>query len=171
MFPSSQSHPSHVEGSRLFTSLGISHRYTVRQVFGCLAPAKQSSDPSCFLAKSARAHLDLGVFVYFVGQNYKAAADEYETALNVDPAYMPSYFRAGQITVFYGDPARGEELLRKYLTYSPKDNEPSLARAHYWLGRIFEKQGKKAERKASYTTSLKLNPNQKDVAEALKRVP
>jgi tetratricopeptide (TPR) repeat protein len=119
---------------------------------------------------SARAHLDVGVFVYFVGQNYKAAADEYETALKLDPAYMPSCFRAGQVTVFYGDPARGEELLRKYLNYSPKENEPSLARAHYWLGRIFEKQGKKAEAKASYAASLKLSPKQKDVAEALKRV-
>jgi tetratricopeptide (TPR) repeat protein len=119
---------------------------------------------------SARAHLDVGVFVYFVGQNYKAAADEYETALKLDPAYMPSCFRAGQVTVFYGDPARGEELLRKYLNYSPKENEPSLARAHYWLGRIFEKQGKKVEAKASYAASLKLSPKQKDVAEALKRV-
>jgi tetratricopeptide (TPR) repeat protein len=120
--------------------------------------------------KSPRAHLDLGVFVYFADKNYKAAADEYETALKLDPAYMPSYFRAGQITVFTGNLARGEELLRKYLAYAPKENEPSIARAHYWLGQVFEKQGKKAEAKASFATSLKLNPAQKDVAEALKRV-
>lgn len=120
--------------------------------------------------KSARAHLDVGLFVYFTEKNYKTAADEYETALKLDPAYMPSYFRAGQITVFTGNYARGEEMLRKYLTCTPKENEPSLARAHYWLGQIFEKQGKKAEAKASFATSLKLNPNQKDVAEALKRV-
>jgi TolA-binding protein len=72
--------------------------------------------------------------------------------------------------VFTGNFAHGEELLRKYLAYTPKENEPSLARAHYWLGQIFEKQGRKAEAKASFTTSLKLNPAQKDVAEALKRV-
>jgi TolA-binding protein len=66
--------------------------------------------------------------------------------------------------------AQGEEALRKYLAYTPKSGEPSHARAHYWLGQIFEKQGKKAEAKASFATSLKLNPNQKDVAEALKRV-
>jgi TolA-binding protein len=84
---------------------------------------------------------------------------------------MPAYFRLGQLAVLSnGNLAHGEELLRKYLTYTPKENEPSLARAHYWLGQIFEKQGKKAEAKASFTTSLKLNPNQKDVAEALKRV-
>jgi hypothetical protein len=80
--------------------------------------------------KSPRAHLDRGVFVYFIAKDYKAS-DEYETALKVDPAYMPSYFRAAQVTVFYGAPARGEELLRKYLTYTPKEDEPSLARAHY----------------------------------------
>jgi tetratricopeptide (TPR) repeat protein len=120
--------------------------------------------------KSPRAHLDLGAFVYFADKKYKAAADEYETAMKLDPAYMPSCFRAGQITVFTGNFAHGEELLRKYLAYTPKENEPSLARAHYWLGQIFEKQGRKAEAKASFTTSLKLNPAQKDVAEALKRV-
>jgi tetratricopeptide (TPR) repeat protein len=120
--------------------------------------------------KSARAHVDLGVS-YIVAKNYKAAADEFEIAASVEPAYMPSYFRLGQGAVLTNSNyAHGEEALRKYLAYTPKENEPPLARAHYWLGQIFEKQGKKAEAKASFTTSLKLNPNQKDVAEALKRV-
>lgn len=120
--------------------------------------------------KSARAHVDLGVS-YIVAKNYKAAADEFEIAASVEPAYMPSYFRLGQGAVMTNSNyARGEDALRKYLAYTPKENEPPLARAHYWLGQIFEKQGKKAEAKASFTTSLKLNPNQKDVAEALKRV-
>jgi tetratricopeptide (TPR) repeat protein len=120
--------------------------------------------------KSARAHIDLGVS-YIAQKNFKAAGDEFELALKVDAAYMPGYFRLGQISVFTSSNySRGEELLRKYLAYTPKENEPSLARAHYWLGQIFEKQGKKAEAKASFATSLKLNPSQKDVAEALKRV-
>jgi Tetratricopeptide repeat. len=121
--------------------------------------------------KSPRAHLDLGLYVYAADKNYKAAGDEYETALRLDPVFMPAYFRIGQLAVL-GDAsvAHGEEVLRKYLVYAPKEDEPSLARAHYWLGRLFEKQGKKAEAKASYAASLKLNPNSKDVAEALKRV-
>ena len=65
---------------------------------------------------------------------------------------------------------RGEEALRKYLASSPKHNDPPLYRAHYWLGAIFEKQGKRVEAKASYAASLKANPNQKDVQEAMKRV-
>jgi tetratricopeptide (TPR) repeat protein len=120
--------------------------------------------------KSARAHYDLGLF-HVSEKNYKAAFDEYQNALKLDAAYMPSYFRIGQLSVqSSADYARGEEALRKYLAYTPKIDEPPLARAHYWLGQIFEKQGKKAEAKASFATSLKLNPNQKDVAEALKRV-
>jgi Tfp pilus assembly protein PilF len=120
--------------------------------------------------KSARAHIDLGVS-YIVAKNFKAAADEFETALNVEPTYMPVYFRLGQGAVLTSSNyAHGEEALRKYLAYAPKSDEPSHARAHYWLGQIFEKQGKKTEAKASFETSLKLNPAQKDVAEALKRV-
>ncbi|HEV7488999.1 MAG TPA: tetratricopeptide repeat protein [Thermoanaerobaculia bacterium] len=120
--------------------------------------------------KSARAHIDLGVS-YIVEKNFKAAAEEFENAAKVEPTYMPVYFRLGQGAVITNSNyAHGEEALRKYLAYTPKTDEPSHARAHYWLGQIFEKQGKKAEAKASFAMSLKLNPAQKDVAEALKRV-
>ncbi|HEX3578639.1 MAG TPA: tetratricopeptide repeat protein [Thermoanaerobaculia bacterium] len=120
--------------------------------------------------KSARAHIDLGVS-YIVAKNFKAAVDEFETAAKVEPTYMPVYFRLGQGAVLANSNyAHGEEALRKYLAYTPKPDEPPHARAHYWLGQLFEKQGKKAEAKTSFETSLKLNPNQKDVADALKRV-
>jgi len=120
--------------------------------------------------KSPRAHLDLGLF-YINHKDWKAAGDEFDTALKLDATYMPAVFRLGQLSVLSNtNLSHGEELLRKYLTYTPKSDEPSLARAHYWLGQLYEKQGKKAEAKASFATSLKLNPNQKDVAEALKRV-
>ena len=120
--------------------------------------------------KSPRAHLDLGLY-YMSHKDYVPSGSEFDTALKLDPTYMPAVFRLGQLAVLSnGNLAHGEELLRKYLTYTPKTDEPPLARAHYWLGQIFEKQGKKAEAKASFATSLKLNPNQKDVAAALKRV-
>jgi len=120
--------------------------------------------------KLARAYVDLGV-TYILEKNFKAANDAFETAVKVEPTYLPAYFRVGQSAVMTGSNfAKGEEALRKYLAYTPKAGEPPLARAHYWLGQIFEKTGRKAEAKASFETSLKLNPAQKDVAEALKRV-
>lgn len=110
--------------------------------------------------------------VYYLGEkNFKAASEEFETVVKVDPTYMPGWFQIGRMAALNSnDYVRGEQLLRKYLAYSPKPGEPSIARAHYWLGQVFEKQGKKAEAKQSYAASLKLNPTQKDVQEALNRV-
>ena len=58
----------------------------------------------------------------------------------------------------------------KYLAYTPKENEPALANAHYVLGAIYEKEGKKAEAKQAYQAALKLNPTLKQASEALKRL-
>ena len=120
---------------------------------------------------SARAHYYLGVYLMATEKNYKSATDEFESALKLDPSYMPAYFQIGHAAVLAANNfARGEEALKKYIAYKPKEDEPLIARAHYWLGAIYEKQGKKAEAKASYVASLKINPNQKDVDEAIKRV-
>jgi Tfp pilus assembly protein PilF len=84
---------------------------------------------------------------------------------------MPAVFQIGHLAALSGQNlARGEESLQKYLAYKPSGEEPGHHRTHYWLGMIYEKQGKKAEAKAHYDASLKLRPGQKDVGEALKRV-
>jgi len=119
---------------------------------------------------SPRAHLGLATS-YLNEKNFDAAAHEAETAVKLDPSYLPGFFWVGRIAAGAGtNYARGEEALKKYLGYAPKRDEPGLHRAHYWLGQIYEKTGRKAEAKASYETSLKLRPDQKDVTEALKRV-
>jgi len=120
---------------------------------------------------SARAHYFYGVYLMLTEKNYKAASDELESAVHLDASYMPAYFQIGRVAALSGaNLARGEEALRKYLAYRPKEDEPSIARAYFWLGGIYEKQGRKADAKASYAASLKINPNQKDAGEALKRV-
>ncbi|MGZ4810504.1 MAG: tetratricopeptide repeat protein [Thermoanaerobaculia bacterium] len=45
-----------------------------------------------------------------------------------------------------------------------------MARAHYWLGKIYEQQNRQAEAQASYAASLTINPNQKDVEAARQRL-
>ena len=121
--------------------------------------------------KSARAHYLFGVYLMLTEKSFKPASDEFESAVKLDPSYMPAYFQIGHVAALAANNfARGEETLKKYLGYRPKDDEPSIARAWYWLGGIYEKQGKKAEAKSSYAASLKINPNQKDVDEAMKRV-
>lgn len=120
---------------------------------------------------SARAHYLFGVYLMLTEKNYKSASDELESAMRLDPSYMPAYFQIGHLAALAANNfARGEETLKKYLAYRPKEEEPSAARAYYWLGDIYEKQGKKAEAKSSYAASMKINPNQKDVGAAMKRV-
>jgi tetratricopeptide (TPR) repeat protein len=120
---------------------------------------------------SARAHYLFGVYLMLTEKDYDSARAELELALELDPTYMPAYFRIGHASALAaGDLARGEEALKRYLAYRPKDDEPSLARASYWLGAVYEKQGKKTEARSAYAASLKLNPNQKDVRAALRRV-
>lgn len=120
---------------------------------------------------SARAHYLFGLYLMLTEKNYKAAGDELEAAVKLDPAYMPAYFQIGHLAALAAtNLARGEEALKKYLAYRPKDEEPPEARAHYWLGGIYEKQGKAADARSSYAASLKINPNQKDVNAAMKRI-
>ena len=119
---------------------------------------------------SPKAHLALAV-QYIVEKNYPAASTEVDQALKLDPNFTQAWFRYGQLAVLTGtNYQRGEEALRKYLAHTPSRDELPLYRAHYWLGQIYEKTGRKAEAKASYAASLKINPEQKDVNEALKRV-
>ena len=120
---------------------------------------------------SAKAHSFFGQYLVNNEKNYAAAFTEFEAALKVDPAYMAAFYHLGR-TAAQADSnlARGEASMKKYLGYTPKPSEPPLANANYWLGLVYEKEGKKAQAKASYEAALKLNPTLKDAAEALKRV-
>ena len=120
---------------------------------------------------SAQAHYQYGLFLFGNDKNYKVATDEMETAIRLDPAFMPAYFRLGQLAAQWGvNFTRGEEALRRYLQHKPGPDEPPHNRTWYWLGTIQEKQGKKGEARQSFQTSLRLAPKAKEVAEALKRV-
>lgn len=121
--------------------------------------------------QSARPHISLALYYVNTEKNNVAAWNEIENALKVEPASMNVQFRIGQMAALTGAQyARGEEALKKYLAYRPKENEPDLASTHYYLGMIYEKQGKKAEARQSYAAALKMNPGSKTFNEAVKRV-
>lgn len=132
---------------------------------------KEFTDAVAAHPNSGRAHTYLAQHLANNEKNYKAAFEELETAIRLEPSYMSAWYALGRTAGVAGtNLARGEETLRKYLGYTPKENEPSHAGAHYWLGAIYEKQGRKGEAKQSYQTALKLNPSLKQASEALKRV-
>ena len=119
---------------------------------------------------SARAHYLLAGYLVN-NKDWPGSLQELEAALKLDPNYMPAYYRLGAHAALSGQNfARGEQALRKYLAYKPELNEPGHASAWYFLGMIQEKQGQKAEAKASYLKAKQLAPEAKDINEALKRV-
>ena len=117
-----------------------------------------------------KTHYWYGVFL-MSEKNYAGALKEMDAALGLDASYMPAVFQIGHLSVLTtSNYARGEAALKKYLAYKPASDEPGHHRTHYWLGMLYEKQGKKAEARAEYQTALRLRANQKDVTEALSRV-
>lgn len=107
-----------------------------------------------------------------VEKNYSAAFAEFETGLKLDPDYMPLYYHLGRAAALAGaNLVRGAEALKKYVAATPRENEPALANAHYRLGMVYEKEGKMAEAKQSYQTSLRLDASLKEASEALQRLP
>lgn len=123
------------------------------------------------MPNDAKAHYYLGG-AYAIEKNWPAALHEYEMAIKLDPSFMRAWFQLGVHAAESGSNyARGEEALRKYLAYKPADDEPRHASAWYYLGQIFEKQGRKADAKNAYLTAQKLLPKpSKDITDALKRV-
>jgi tetratricopeptide (TPR) repeat protein len=121
--------------------------------------------------KSAKAHSFFGQYLANVEKDYAAAFAEFEAALVTDPGYMAAFYHLGRTAALAdSNLARGEASLRKYVAYTPKEQEPTLDRANYYLGAVYEKEGKTAEAKQCYQVALKLNPAMKEAAEALKRV-
>jgi tetratricopeptide (TPR) repeat protein len=120
---------------------------------------------------SAAAHAALGTFYGANDKNYPQGFAELESAIKLDPTYMPAWFRIGQVAALSGtNLPRGEEALKKYLAHRPKENEPGLLATWFYLGSIYEKTGRKPEARAAFANALAIDPKWKDLQEAAARV-
>lgn len=94
--------------------------------------------------------------------------DRAERACPEDFSY---YFQAGRVLLTTGkDNERAERFFRKYVTQEPEVGRPSWAQAHWRLGLVLEKQGKKDQARKEIETALKLDPELKAAEKDLKRV-
>jgi tetratricopeptide (TPR) repeat protein len=108
---------------------------------------------------------------YTQQKQYEKAFALYEEEVKKDNTNMGNIYQLGRLSAVSGlKLEQGEAHLKKYLTYKPKENEPTHAGAHMRLGNIYEKKGNKAEAKRAYENSLKLDPNMKEAKEGLTRV-
>jgi tetratricopeptide (TPR) repeat protein len=89
-----------------------------------------------------------------------------------NPSNMPGCYQLGRLAALSGERREpGSECLKRYLTYSPKPDEPGLAWAHVRLGQIEEKSGDRAAARREYEAALQIDATLKEAREGLKRVP
>jgi tetratricopeptide (TPR) repeat protein len=76
------------------------------------------------------------------------------------PDNLAPFFQAG-LTLLQqnADPARAESYLRRYLSQEPEAGGPQLSRAHWRLGLVLEKLGRKAEAIAEVDIAVRLEPD------------
>jgi tetratricopeptide (TPR) repeat protein len=109
---------------------------------------------------------------FYVGQKqYEKAFNLLEDILKQNPKDYSAIYQIGKTSAISGQKLdRGEECLKKYLSYSPKKEEPSLAGAHMRLAQIKEKRGSKAEAKMLFETALRMDGSLKEAKDGLERV-
>lgn len=87
------------------------------------------------------------------------------------PDNLTPYLRASGALLTAGkDLPRAERYARKYLSQDPEPNASSHAVAHWRVGLILEKQGRKAEAIGALQTATKMDPKFEQAQKDLKRV-
>ncbi len=112
----------------------------------------------------------LGSF-YQRQKQYDKAFAFFEDAVKKNPADFSSIYQIGKTSALSGQKLdRGEECLKKYLSYKPKNNEPGHAGANMRLAQIYEKQGKKEEAKKLYESAFKADSKLNEAKEGFERL-
>jgi tetratricopeptide (TPR) repeat protein len=96
-------------------------------------------------------------------------AEQGETIAPSDP--RSQFYRAVSLIIKNERPDDSEPLLREYLKRAPlRSGFPSPWRVHEWMGRLYENQQNSQAAIQEYEAALKLEPKNKNVREALKRL-
>ncbi len=94
-----------------------------------------------------------------------------EESIRNSPENFLRCYWYGKISAMTGlELNKGEEYIKKYLTYTPQEGEPSVAGAYMRLGQIKEKQGNKQDAKKYYEIALAKDGSLKGAKEGLERV-
>jgi tetratricopeptide (TPR) repeat protein len=81
------------------------------------------------------------------------------------------FYRAVAFTLQKEKATESARLFREYIARAPKrNNYPSKAMAHYWLGRIQENQNDSVSAKKEYQEAINLEPKNRFANEALRRL-
>jgi tetratricopeptide (TPR) repeat protein len=87
------------------------------------------------------------------------------------PDDFGAYYQAGRALLLDGkDLQRAEKYFRKYLSQEPEGFQPRWGAAHWRLGLVLEKQGRKAEAVAELQAAVQLDPQLEEAKKDLKRM-
>src|SRR6266566_2565972 len=105
-------------------------------------------------------------------KNTAKMSDALAAAERIDSDDRRFKFYRGVLLVMKGkDPAEAEPLLKSYLATAPDNSDlPAHSSALEWLGKLHEAQGRFSEAAEDYRAALALDPHNKTVEEAWKRV-
>lgn len=116
-------------------------------------------------------YLPLLVNFYIAKTEYDKAFKLVDAEIQKNLSDMLMMYQYAKLSALSGKNLdRGEQYLKKYLTYTPKENEPPHAGAYMRMGMIYEKRGNKAEAKKNYQTALQLDKKLKEAEDGLARV-
>jgi tetratricopeptide (TPR) repeat protein len=124
-------------------------------------------------SNSARAGVYFEVSDYFRDRQDLAKMEEaIDKAMRVDPDDRRLKFYKGVLLIMQGkNPAEAEMDLKSYLLTVPDNSDvPPHALALQWLGKLYESLQRYSEAALEYKKSLSLDPHNKDVEDAYKRV-
>jgi tetratricopeptide (TPR) repeat protein len=87
------------------------------------------------------------------------------------PDDLAPYYQAGSALLHENlDLPRAERYLRKYLTQQPEGDEPDLAHAHWQLGLVLEKQGRKQDAISEIQMAVQMDRNLKQASKDFNRL-
>jgi tetratricopeptide (TPR) repeat protein len=122
-------------------------------------------DPGRAFGYVALAHL-------YAAQNKPAELEAIlQQAVKNVPDDLSPYYRAGRVLLANGsDLPRAEQFFRKYLSQDPEGNQPQLPFAHWSLGLVFEKMGRKSDAVTEIAECVKAKPEFEAAKKDLARV-
>jgi tetratricopeptide (TPR) repeat protein len=144
----------------------------------CRRQKKKFAAADAEFQKALALHPKSADLIYDIGDHYmkhnqpdrlRLVIAEGERAAPPDP--RSNFFRAVALALEKENEATATKLLREYIANAPKrNNYPSKAMAHYWLGRIQEDQNNAAAAKTEYQEALNLEPKNRYAKDALNRL-
>jgi len=128
--------------------------------------------------KALALHPESADLIYDLGDHYMKhrQSEQLRVVVQEGQRVAPSdprghFFRAVALVLEKKDQAEATKLIREYLNSAPqRNNYPSKAMAHYWLGQIQENQNDSASAKSEYQEALNLEPKNRFAKEALHRL-